>query len=77
MALDLAEHGIRVVGIGPGIIETGMTTPDRETVERQIPLGHRLGAPEEIGDAAVFVISDSASYVTGEILFVDGGYKLT
>ena len=76
LALDLSSHGIRVVAIGPGVIDTGLATPEREDVERRIPLDHRFGEPEEIGDAAVFLLSDRASYITGEILFVDGGYQL-
>jgi NAD(P)-dependent dehydrogenase (short-subunit alcohol dehydrogenase family) len=75
MAFDLAEFRIRVVAIGPGIIETDMTTPDRDATERSIPF-RRLGSPADIGRAAVYLCSDEAAYVTGEILYVDGGYKL-
>lgn len=76
LALDLSPHGIRVVAIGPGVIDTGLATPERAEVERRIPLENRFGEPVEIGDSAVFLLSDRASYITGEILFVDGGYKL-
>jgi NAD(P)-dependent dehydrogenase (short-subunit alcohol dehydrogenase family) len=75
MALDLATHGIRVVAIGPGIIETEMSSTDAGYLDR-IPLGNRQGTPDEIGDSAVFLLSDRASYVTGEILYTDGGYLL-
>lgn len=75
MAFDLAGDGIRVVGIAPGVVETEMSS-DRAAAEAMIPLGHRLGTPEEIGDAAVFLLSDRAAYVTGEMLYVDGGYRL-
>jgi glucose 1-dehydrogenase len=75
MALDLAPHGIRVVAIGPGIIETDMSSTEPEYLER-IPLANRPGTPDEIGDSAVFLLSGGASYVTGEILYTDGGYLL-
>jgi NAD(P)-dependent dehydrogenase (short-subunit alcohol dehydrogenase family) len=75
MALDLADDGIRVVGIAPGVIETEMSS-DQAAAEAMIPLGHRPGTPNEIGDAAVFLLSDRAAYVTGEMLYVDGGYQL-
>jgi NAD(P)-dependent dehydrogenase (short-subunit alcohol dehydrogenase family) len=76
LALDLAEHHIRVVAIGPGVIDTGMATPQRAATERLIPLGHRFGTPEEIGEAVVFLLSARADYITGEIVYVDGGYRL-
>jgi NAD(P)-dependent dehydrogenase (short-subunit alcohol dehydrogenase family) len=78
MALDFAAHGIRVVAIGPGVIETGvsgMAAPLGEAMRQSIPLG-RLGTPEEVGDLAVFLLSERAAYVTGEIVFADGGYRL-
>jgi 2-deoxy-D-gluconate 3-dehydrogenase len=75
MALELAPHRIRVAAIGPGVIDTGLTGPFKEETERRIPLG-RLGLPEEVGDVAVFLLSDLARYVNGAILYVDGGYLL-
>ncbi|HEX4837869.1 MAG TPA: SDR family oxidoreductase, partial [Solirubrobacteraceae bacterium] len=75
MALELAPQGIRVVAVGPGVIATAMT-PDTEKTDA-IPLGHRFGAPEEIGELTAFLISDAASYITGEIVYADGGYLLT
>ena len=74
LALDLADLGVRCVAIGPGVIATEMAG-DSGLISRRIPLG-RFGTPAEIGDATVFLISDQARYVTGEILFVDGGYRL-
>jgi NAD(P)-dependent dehydrogenase (short-subunit alcohol dehydrogenase family) len=76
-ALELAEYGVRVVGIAPGVIRSSMTTPDVTEVEATIPLGNRIGTPEEIGDAVVYLASDRASYITGEMLVVDGGYALS
>jgi NAD(P)-dependent dehydrogenase (short-subunit alcohol dehydrogenase family) len=75
MALELAPYGIRVVAVGPGAIATTMT-PDSDEVSEAIPLGHRLGTPEEIGELTAFLISDAARYITGEIVYADGGYLL-
>lgn len=75
MALELAPRGIRVVAVGPGAIATGMT-PTAPAVTEAIPLEHRLGTPEEIGDVVAFLLSDAARYVTGEIVYADGGYLL-
>lgn len=78
LAVTLAERGIRVNGIGPGIIETplsakGLAAPGvRPALERQIPLG-RVGMPDDIGGAAVFLASPAARYITGQMLYVDGG----
>ncbi|MGJ3508171.1 SDR family NAD(P)-dependent oxidoreductase [Enemella sp. A6] len=79
LALEWAGDGIRVNGIGPGMVETDMTRPLSDTPERMsallahIPMG-RFARPEEMGGAAVFLASDAASYVTGQIIYVDGGY---
>ena len=80
--LDLKGRGIRINAISPGAIETpGLReladTPESERellnyLASQVPLG-RLGRPDEIGKAAVFLASDDASFVTGIELFVDGG----
>jgi NAD(P)-dependent dehydrogenase (short-subunit alcohol dehydrogenase family) len=75
LALELAPHGIRVVAIGPGAIATAMT-PEGSEVTDAIPLGHRLGEPEEIGELTAFLLSDAARYITGEIVYADGGYLL-
>lgn len=75
MALELAPRGIRVVAVGPGAIATAMT-PTGDAVTDAIPLEHRLGTPEEIGDVVAFLLSDAARYITGEIVYADGGYLL-
>ena len=78
LAVTLAPRGIRVNGIGPGIVETpltaaGLAAPGvREALTAQIPLG-RIGSPVDIGAAAVFLASPGASYVTGQMLYIDGG----
>ncbi|HLL29206.1 MAG TPA: glucose 1-dehydrogenase [Xanthobacteraceae bacterium] len=78
MALALAPHGIRVNAIGPGSIMTEMlaaVATDIEAKRRVLsrtPLG-RIGDPEEVASVAAFLASDEASYITGEIIYVDGG----
>jgi NAD(P)-dependent dehydrogenase (short-subunit alcohol dehydrogenase family) len=74
-ALELAPHGIRVVAVGPGPIATTMT-PEMPELEQAIPLGGRPGRPQDVGDVVAFLISDAARYMTGEIVYVDGGYLL-
>ena len=78
-AMQLASEGIRVNAIGPGFIETNMTNiinviPDaQQRVLEQVPM-KRFGKPSEIAGVAVFLASDDASYVTGELFLADGGY---
>ena len=74
-AMELAGFKIRVCGIGPGYIDTPLTPfPPRirEFFERGIPFG-RAGRADEVANAALFLASDEASWVTGDTLFVDGG----
>jgi NAD(P)-dependent dehydrogenase (short-subunit alcohol dehydrogenase family) len=76
-AMELGGHGIRVVGIGPGFIETPMTDYARhidgvqQAYLESIPLG-RVGAPTDIADAAVFLASGEASWISGTTIWVDG-----
>lgn len=75
-AKELARAGIRCNAIAPGFVATDMTeemsSEAKETMSGMIPLG-RAADPSEIAKAAVFLASDQASYITGEILKVDGG----
>jgi NAD(P)-dependent dehydrogenase (short-subunit alcohol dehydrogenase family) len=80
LALELAPHGIRVNAIAPGYMLTSLVKggldadPERKKrVLARIPLG-RLGEPEEIGGALVFLASDAASYITGATITIDGGW---
>lgn len=79
MALEWGPLGITVNAIGPGAIDTPMTAGTKsspeslKTITDRVPL-QRMGTPEEIAAAVVFLASDEASYVTGATLFVDGGY---
>jgi NAD(P)-dependent dehydrogenase (short-subunit alcohol dehydrogenase family) len=79
MALDLASHGIRVVGIAPGYTHQGLHPPKPSEIDNsvasRIPMG-RLCSPFEIGDAVVYLSSENASYVTGTTLYMDGGALL-
>ena len=76
LALELATRGICVNCIAPGFIDTSMTgalnETQKENILRKIPMG-RIGDPEEIANAALFFASDMSSYVTGQVLTVDGG----
>jgi NAD(P)-dependent dehydrogenase (short-subunit alcohol dehydrogenase family) len=80
MAIDHAADGIRVNTLSPGAVETGrmlMRFPTMAAARAALGPKHvlnRLGLPEEIAAAAVFLASDAASFVTGSDLLVDGGY---
>jgi len=79
-AVEYSGQGVRVNAVCPGVIETPMVAQSREEnpemmeqVSRATPIG-RIGQPEEIGDAAVWLCSEEASFVTGEAMTIDGGY---
>ncbi len=77
-ALEAAGSGVRVNAVAPGPTETGMLNRFTGTADRKaallsgVPLG-RIGRPEEIAEAIVFLASDKASFVTGQVLSADGG----
>lgn len=77
-ALALAPHNIRVNAVGPGSIDTAMmagVNTDAEAMQRVLsrtPLG-RVGSPEEVAAIVAFLVSDKASYITGETIYADGG----
>lgn len=83
VALQLADSGIRVNAIAPGVIATIDTInkqileegEKRKEKEKDIPF-HRIGTPEEIAKIALFLASDDASYITGSLIYADGGLSL-
>jgi glucose 1-dehydrogenase len=81
LALEYAERGIRVNGIGPGATITPINSAwiddpvKKEQVESHIPM-RRAGTADEMGGVACFLASDEAAYITGQTIFVDGGLTL-
>ncbi len=80
LSIEWAPHGIRVNAVGPGFTETPMTAVTRRNEEarrsivERTPMG-RFGRPEEIASAALYLAGDGASFVTGNIVYVDGGFN--
>jgi 3-oxoacyl-[acyl-carrier protein] reductase len=76
VALEVASRGITVNVVAPGLIETDMTQAIAEGArgswESRIPLG-RLGTPDDVAAAVCFLVSDEASYITGQVVAVNGG----
>jgi meso-butanediol dehydrogenase/(S,S)-butanediol dehydrogenase/diacetyl reductase len=82
LAVDLGSFGIRANAVAPGWIDTELNSnfvdrhPDRDEVMRQLaelhPVGH-IGAPTDVGDVVVWLASDEARFVTGQVITVDGG----
>jgi len=81
MAREWARYGVTVNAVAPGYIETDLTKAyldqdnNRESLQSLVP-AERLGHPEEVADAVMFLASDRARFVTGQILYVDGGRVL-
>jgi NAD(P)-dependent dehydrogenase (short-subunit alcohol dehydrogenase family) len=80
-AIDLGRHGVRVNAVAPGVVDTPLAAfvvqdPDLAPAYlRTIPLG-RFAQPRDVADAVLFLASDEASYITGQMLVVDGGQTL-
>ncbi|MBE3041824.1 SDR family oxidoreductase [Candidatus Bathyarchaeota archaeon] len=80
-AIDYARDGIRVNCVCPGVIETPMTAGSEEVMQRLKPAidiapMQRMGRPEEVADAVLFLCSSQASFIQGHALVVDGGYTI-
>ena len=77
-ALEIAPKGVRVVGIGPGLVETPLTSPLTahsgilESYLQSIPLG-RPGAPADVAGLALYLAGPDATWVTGHTFYIDGG----
>lgn len=75
LARVMAPYGVRVNGLAPGVIDTDMTrglSADHAELARQIPLGEK-GRPQDVADCALFLVSDEARHITGEVVAVNGG----
>ncbi|MBR6959561.1 MAG: SDR family oxidoreductase [Clostridiales bacterium] len=79
LAKELAPSGIRVNVVSPGVINTDMmssyTDDDKKELAEETPLG-RLGKPEDVAETVYFLASDKASYITGQIIGINGGYLI-
>jgi 3-oxoacyl-[acyl-carrier protein] reductase len=79
LAKEVAGYGIKVNAIAPGFIETEMLSEFKEEQKKQIldmiPLG-RLGAVDDVTGCVEFLLSDSAQYITGQIIQIDGGLAI-
>ena len=79
VAREVASRGITANAVAPGFIDTDMTATmtdkAREAVTAAIPMG-RVGRPEDIAGAVTFLVSDAAAYITGQVLGVDGGFRM-
>ena len=76
LACEIGPLGITINTVAPGPVQTGWITPENEQIwSRQIPLG-RVGQPEDIAEAIVFLASDQARWLTGQVIKVSGGHNL-
>lgn len=79
LAVELAKRNIRVNAVAPGVIETDMSQTVRDLAEQEILdkiLLKRFGQPDEVASLVTFLASDYATYITGEVVHIDGGFKM-
>lgn len=79
LAVDLGPHGVRVNAVAPGVVDTPLTAPikaqpDWYAAYADKAILGRWGRPDELAGAVVYLASDASSYVTGSVMFVDGGW---
>ena len=72
LSLELAKRGITVNAVAPGLIETDMTADLPPEIVRSIPM-RRLGKADEVAELVRFLVSDSAAYITGQVIGINGG----
>lgn len=73
LALEVASRNVTVNAVAPGFIDTDMTKElDKESLEQMVPM-KRFGKPEEVAELVGFLMSDAASYITGEVISINGG----
>ena len=79
-ALRLAEHGVRVYEVRPGVMDTDMTAAAKERYTRLIAEGlapiRRWGTPEDVGKAVAALVTGAVPFSTGEVVNVDGGFHI-
>ncbi len=77
LAFEAARSGIRVNAVSPGMVETDMTAPLTDEMKKGlgIPMG-RLASPKEVASVVCFLLSDDSAYITGEVLHVNGGWRM-
>ena len=75
-ACEMGKYGITVNVVAPGPIQTGYILPeDEKAIAKSTPLG-RVGRPEDIADVTVFLCSEQARWLTGQLLYVGGGHRI-
>ncbi|MGA2361290.1 MAG: SDR family oxidoreductase [Candidatus Aminicenantales bacterium] len=75
-AIELGKYGVTVNIVAPGPVQTGWLSPDEEdAIGRKTPLG-RVGLPEDVADVVVFLASDQARWLTGQLIYIGGGWKM-
>jgi len=72
LAIEVAKHNITVNNVAPGWIGTGSSSEEEKVAAENTPMG-RAGSPREVGDLIAFLASDEATYITGQMLVIDGG----